>query len=257
MRNLARSLVSSLLAASAVTAASAAPVIQSTQFYTDRWGPSIGFPTLNGDYLHLFTQVLSPDLPADVSAVATQGALVRPLNFFTGPIFAEKNFERFLTNTSLTGAWDLAVTDTSGTATGSFAAIADPQFLPLLQNVQVAANGTTPTVNWTLPDLSGFDVDSIRVRAVVAATGSQVFQSEALPTSATSFTLPTGILSLGTGYEFRIILDDLSGGLIENRSNTFSSVYVATAAIPEPETYALMLAGLGLSAAAARRRRRG
>ena len=256
MRELARSFVS-LLVASAATAASAAPVIQSPQFYTDRWAASAAFPTLNGDYLHLFTQVISPDLPADVSAVATQGALVRPLNFFTGPIFAEKNFERFLTNTALTGAWDLAVTDTSGTATGSFAAIADPQFLPLMQNVQVVANGTTPTVTWTLPDLSGFDVDAIRVRAVVSATASQIFESALLPTSTTSFTLPAGVLSLGTGYEFRVLLDDFAGGRLENRSNTFSSIYVAAAPIPEPETYALMLAGLGVLGAAARRRRRG
>jgi hypothetical protein len=255
MRMLSKCL-GAILAGSAAWAASAAPVVQATAFYTDRWGPSVAFPGLNGDYLHLFTNVVSPDLPAQVSAVAQQGALVRPLNFFTGPIFGEKNFERYLTNTALTGPWGLTVTDTSGSTAGSFAAIADPEFLPLVQNVQVVGSGLTPTVTWTLPDLTGFDVDAIRIRAVVAGTSSQIFQSGLLDTSATSFTLPGGTLLAGTTYEFRVILDDFAGAAMENRSNTFSPLYAAeVAAIPEPETYALMLAGLGVLGAAARRRR--
>jgi len=153
--------------------ATALPTIESTEFFTDRWAPSVAFPTRNGDYLHLSTVVVSPDAPEQVSAVATQGALVRPLTFFSGPIFAEKNFETFLSNLTLTGAWNLTVSDTSGSTNGTFAAIADPEFLPLLQSVQVVGSDTTPTITWTLPDLTGFDVDSIRVRAVVAATGEQ------------------------------------------------------------------------------------
>ena len=242
------------MVACAAGVASAQPVIQSEQFFTDRWGPSVGFPTLNGDYLHLFTTVVSPDLPAQVSAVATQGAIVRPLNFFTGPIFAEKNFERFLTNTSLTGAWNLAVTDSGGTANGSFAAIADPEFLPLLQNVQVTGTGTTPTLSWDLPDLGAFDADSIRVRAVIAATGVQVFQSALLPVAAASFTFQSGVLALGETYEFRLLLDDFDGQRLENRSNTFAPVYTAAVgAIPEPGTWGLMLGGLALLGALRRR----
>ena len=254
MRTLSRCL-GALLGVSAACAAAAAPVIQTTGFFTDRWAPSTAFPNLNGDYLHLFTTVVSPDAPADVSAVATQGALVRPLNFFTGPIFAEKNFERYLTNTSLTGGWNLAVADTSGTANGSFAAIADPEFLPLVQNVQISGTGLTPTVSWGLPDLTGFDVDAIRVRAVVAGTGEQIFQSAILPSTTTSFALPSGLLAPQVGYQFRVILDDFAGEGVENRSNTFSEVYTVSA-VPEPETYALMLAGLGALGVMARRRRR-
>lgn len=84
--------------------AHAEPTIQSTLFFTDHWGPSVAFPLLDGEYLHLFTTVASSDAPADITAVATQGDLVRPLNFYSTPIFAEKNFERFLSNLMLTNA---------------------------------------------------------------------------------------------------------------------------------------------------------
>jgi hypothetical protein len=255
MKTLYGSLATLVLGAS-TCAAQAGPTIQSTNFFTDHWGPSVAFSTLDGDYLHLFTTVNSPDAPADVSAVATQGALVRPLNFYTTPIFAEKNFERFLTNTSLTGAWDLVATDTSGSANGTFAAIADPELLPLVLNVQVAPGGLTPTVSWTLPDLTGFDVDGFRVRAVVANTSSQTFESALLASSTTSFTLPTGVLTAGVGYEFRILMDDLEGNRLENRSNTFAPVYTAAAPVPEPGSLALMLAGLGAVVGAAGFKRR-
>lgn len=223
----------------------AAPAIQSTSFFTDHWGPSVAFQTLEGNFLHLFTTVNSPDAPANVSAVATQGDLVRQLNFFTGPIFAEKNFERYLTSPTLTGAWNLVATDTSGSSNGSFAAIADPEFLPLVLGVQVAPNGLTPAVSWILPDLTGFDVDGFRVRAVVAGTGVQTFQSALLGPTTTSFIVPAGVLDAGVGYEFRILMDDFNGERLENRSNTFSSVYTAAAPVPEPGSLALMLAGLG------------
>jgi len=229
--------------------ATAQPAIQAPAFYTDRWGPSVAFPTLNGDYLHLFATVLSPDQPNQVTAVATQGAIVRNMAFFSGPIFAEKNFESYLTNTSLTGPWNLTVTDTHGSTNGSFAAIADPEFLPLMQNVQVSGAGTTPTVSWTLPNLSGFDVDAIRVRAVIAGTGVQIFQSALLPTTTSSFSFQSGVLALGETYEFRILLEDFVGQMEENRSNTFSPLLTTTvAAVPEPESWALLLGGLALFA---------
>lgn len=246
-----------LIALGAAGSVSALPVIERAAFYTESWESSVSFPTRSGDYLHLYAAVSSPDVPELVSAVATQGDLIQPMRFFTGPIFlGEKNFELFLRNTSRTGAWDLTVTDSSGSATGVFPAIANPQILPFLENIQVMAHGLTPTVTWELPDLSGFDVDAIRVRAVESETGRQIFQSDVFDPTSTSFTFGSGVLSYDIAYEFRLLLDDFDGTRLENRSNTFSSVYTATV-VPEPSGVMLMLAGVGLLGVAGRWRRNG
>ena len=83
--------------------------------------------------------------------------------------------------------------------------------------------------------------------------------------TSSTFTAPDGQVAAGV-YSFasvanvsRVELEVLSlltGGIccrIEIREVAFEG---QTAAIPEPETYALMLAGLGLVGAAARRRKR-
>ena len=244
-----------VLAATAVGSVAAAPSIVSTRFFTDVYGPNATFITA-GSYLQLDTTATSSFAPGSVTAVATytlNPLIIRTLNFYTGPIFAEKNFNLFMTDTTRTSGWTLAVTDPSGTASGSFSAIADPEFVPLVLNLHVDLNGTTPTIAWNLPDLTAFDLDRILVRATDAATGVQIFQSGNLSALATSFVMPGGVLQLGNTYEFRVMLVDLASGQLENRSNTFSGL--VTLAVPEPETYALMLIGLAAVSVVARRRR--
>lgn len=156
-----------------------------------------------------------------MTAIATYSlvpSIIRGLNFYTGPIFAEKNFKRFLTKSSLTSAWNLQVTDPSGTTNGVMNAIADPELLPLMLNLHVVQDGTTPLVAWDLPDLSGFDADRIRVRVTDGSSGVQIFQSGGLSVSATSYMILDGVLPVGGTYEFRVILEDLNAAMrLENR----------------------------------------
>ncbi len=163
--------------------ATAAPVIIQTGLFTDVFGANATFGLAAGNYLQLDTTVTSPFLPSQVTATATYSldpSIVRGLNFYTAPIFAEKNFNRFLTNLSLTSAWNLQVTDPSGTTDGVFNAIADPELLPLMLNLHVVQDGTTPLVAWDLPDLSGFDADLIRVRVTDASSGVRCSRAGAI-----------------------------------------------------------------------------
>ncbi len=134
---------------SATVNVAAAPVITRANFFTDVMGPSATFSVAAGNYLHLDTTATSSFLASQVTATATyslDASIVRNLIFYTGPIFAEKNFDRFLTNLGFTGAWNLRVTDPSGASDGVFAAIADPELLPLVSDLHVLQGGTTPTV---------------------------------------------------------------------------------------------------------------
>ncbi len=249
-----KSIVAGLVSALTVLAASAAPVITWTGMFTENVGPSSGFWIAPGQYVHLDSTYTSTGTIASASAQASYSlnpAIVTPLAFYSGPIFAPRNFDIWYSGTSRTAAWNLTITDSSGSANAVIAGISDPEFVPLLLNLQVVANGTTPTLTWNLPDLSAFDVDRIRVRVFDPVTDVQLYSSSNLSANTTSFLMPAGFLQLGRNYEFRVLLEDLESGSLENRSNTF----VRYSAVPEPTMAALLgLALLGFVATTRRRR---
>ena len=129
------------------------------------------------------------------------------------------------------GAWRIAAerSDAKG-ATATTAPIARPQQVPLVTDVRVAGKGAQPRLSWKLPDLSGFDVERIRVavRGGARVQGrflSELYVSGDLPPSATSFRIPAGVLERGERYVFQVMLEDIEDGRLENRSLTFSDPY--------------------------------
>jgi hypothetical protein len=108
--------------------------------------------------------------------------------------------------------------------------IAKPQQVPLAADVRVVGKEAAPTLRWKLPDLAGFDVERIRV----GVGGEPRLQgrfltllqvSEALPPAATSYRIPQGWLRRRERYVFQLMLEDLEGGVVENRSLAFSDPY--------------------------------
>jgi hypothetical protein len=131
--------------------------------------------------------------------------------------------------------------------------IANPQLLPFVANVHAMGSGLQPVVTWDLPNLTGFDPDDIRVRVYDDSSKALVFTSNPVSTSATLFTVPPGVLLFGHSYIFRVMLEDLEGGNLENRSSGFSQIAFSPAAVPEPSTMLLIASGLIALTRAARR----
>lgn len=238
--------------------AHAAPIATTVLFYTDRYAPNTapGFSTavvLNRTQWDV--QLISADPPSQISVVASRTGN-NPFNLIYqgSPIFQTPLFSRasiplteagLLAFASSTVPWQFTATDTTGVLNGFFPLIADPELLPFAYDISVSDRSATPTISWQLPDLTGFDVDRVRLRAIDAASGLQIFTVNLAPT-ATSFTFADGILESGHSYYYRVILEDLANGLQENRSNAFSATATS---VPEPATLAILaLSLLGLAA---------
>jgi hypothetical protein len=196
-----------------------------------------------------------------ISAVVSRGLVSFNLNLDVDPILFSCNFSQvslpfsstndLLAFAGQTDPWSYTVSDSTGSVTGLFRLIANPQALPYVEDIMVSDASATPTVSWSIPSLFGFDVDRIRLRVINADSGLQLFQANLAP-NTTSFTLAPGILQTGSSYYYRISLDDLENGSLENRSNAFST---AAMRVPEPGTLLLVaVAMMGLLGVSQRRK---
>ena len=128
------------------------------------------------------------------------------------------------------GAWRIEVERGPAKAAALTPPIAKPQQVPLAANVRVIGKGAEPRLAWKLPGLAGFDIDRIRVgvrggEKVHGRFLSLLWVSDALPATATRFAVPAGVLTRGERYVFQVMLEDLEGGRLENRSLAFSDPY--------------------------------
>ena len=241
-----------LLLASAMLAATAAPVgatpvVSFADFYTDRFAPSplASFPV--GDFVAIVASIdgaSTPDPISSLSVEATQGSSTVALNYSSSVALISPGL--YSTRIPFAGAvtsvgWSITATDSTGTSAPVFTPpIVSPALLPFVTDIAVSDMSTTPTVSWTLPDLTGFSVDLARIRIIDANTGLQLFGAQLPTIASTSFMVPFGILAPGGSYVYRVSLADQAGGTLDNQSNAFSGV----ATVPEPGTLTLLLAGL-------------
>lgn len=237
----------------------AAPIINTVFFSTERREANSipGWTTLPSQQERTTwgLNVTTSGSCAGVSAVVSRpGNTSFNLVLDTSPIFSNCDLGRLsipfgstaamLAFASQTNPWSYTVTDSTGTVTGFFPLIAEAEALPFVQNIAVSDSSATPTVSWDLPDLTGFDVDRVELRAIDAASTQQIFRVN-LAANATSFQLPTGALLLDHSYYYRVVLTDLENGGLENRSYAFSDAAVR---VPEPGSLALFGAALALLA---------
>jgi hypothetical protein len=88
--------------------------------------------------------------------------------------------------------------------------------VPFPVNVTISNSGLTPTIAWTIPN--GFVPDGFRVQIFdrdtfrPGTTAADIIQSQNLPPSATSFTIPANVLQPGGHY-------DINFQVIETRLN--------------------------------------
>ena len=230
-----------------------APIVNSSVFFVDRRAPTTvpGFESPGSERTQWSINVTTGGACSDVSVVASRPGST-PFSLFLNPdpIFSNCDFSRLsiswptvadlLSFAAQTNPWSYTVSDGSGSVTGLFPLINDPDAVPFATDILVSDSGTTPTVSWTLPDLTSFDIDRIRLRITDTESGLSVFQA-ILDPDATSYTFDPGILQAGSNYFYRVLIEDLENGLLENRSVATSS---DATRVPEPGTLVLVAAAL-------------
>jgi hypothetical protein len=108
------------------------------------------------------------------------------------------------------------------------------------------------TLDFNAMDVSpNADGDNSIVFSITDASDVTVFSTPALPTDATSVTIPGGVLAAGQTYSFDLLFDDRIA--VDNTeqfydTHTDGTFFTASGAAPEPSTWAMMaigFAGLG------------
>ena len=124
--------------------------------------------------------------------------------------------------------------------------ICNGSVLPCLTTNETDDLGVTATFSFSNP-LSGLQT--------VTATGTAAYGF--INDAATDFTITWAdkLVDFGNGGQFKISMDTLQFTFDGQVQDQTYNIEMVTAPIPEPETYALMLAGLGLVGFMARRRK--
>lgn len=217
------------------------------------------------------------------------------LTFVPFPVFPNQYAAR-APYAGQTGQWDITATNAAGSTVKRTHTLDDIRILPLISGLSMTGPALAPHLSWdalspaTFPSFCsappagggswgecavGYDFFNyqVEVREITGSTAQTIFMSTNMNTSTpdmiplpTGFDLPLGLLEAGQSYlvglrlnhfELEQILQPFPDARffspLENRSIAYLEF---TTPIPEPGTYAMLLAGLGLLGFVARRRQK-
>lgn len=214
-----------------IAALAQAPTVTGVEHYSENrgWNQAGLGPT---HQIVVVARVAPAGMPTLV--FAESGGAREPLTHFPQPGAPELYVMWKRYDSRATASWRvIAERDGAVSAPVDTPVLERAQRLPLAE-VQVAGGGLRPMLRWGFPGLKGVRVSRIRVgvRGGERVHGRflsllQVF--EELPPTATSFRIPAGALVEGERYIFQVMLEDMEGGALRNRSLSFSDPFRVTA----------------------------
>ena len=180
------------------------------------------------------------------TVTATQGGRTVTLPYLYSPVLPNQFFSA-LSGTLRTGAWTLSLSNPAvnggAVATVQTAPLATAAAPAFITNVAVVQNGATPILNWTTPNGSTSNSQTVFVfdQSVITPSGAAlVYTSKQLSASASTFAIPVNTLAANHNYVFSIQEDQRDGGgQLLARSRSFTAPYVNSETVPAGTTVQL------------------
>jgi len=169
------------------------------------------------------------------SAVAVQGATTVVLQNTGYPNELSANLPY---NSAQLGPWTITAINGLDTTTNTTNDLFGVQALPFVSNISISGDLLIPTMTWELP-VTSVPYTRIRVRVVDFVGGALVFTSDPLPNNATTYTFPDGVLQQDRDYLVRVMLEEIRGSNLVNRSDrrVYYSTYSTPLTISRPDVY--------------------
>ena len=217
-----------LLACAAGNALAQAPAVTNLQIYTENRGwNQAGLGPVHQVIVN--ATVVPSGMPTLV--FAEKDGVREPMTHFPQPGYPDTYALWKRVDPGAAGAWRVvAERGEAKSAPVDTRVLTKPRTIPLIDEVRVSGKGTQPRVSWQLPSLKSVDVDRIRVgvrggERVHGRFMSLLRVSDPLPPDTKTFKIPQGWLEKGQRYVFQVMLEDLEGGMLQNRSLSFSNPY--------------------------------